>query len=72
MREATEKKNLYRVIEAVVLVAVLILFSCFFDYRYAMNDDVLIGAIVSGTYSGVPDMHNIQLMLPLNVFFTLL
>ena len=72
MREATEKKNLYRVIEAVVLVAVLILFSCFFDYRYAMNDDVLIGAIVSGNYSGVPDMHNIQLMLPLNVFFTLL
>ena len=72
MKEATEKKNLFRVAEAAVIAIVVILFSCFFDYRYAMNDDVFVNAIISGKYSGMPDVHNVSIATPLNFFFCLL
>lgn len=72
MKKATEKKNLIGVAEAAVITAAVILFSCFFDYRYAMNDDVFVNAIISGNYSGIPDIHNISIATPLNFFFCLL
>lgn len=69
-----EKKRLtaIRAVEAAVILGIGILLACLFDYRYAMNDDVLISSIISGRYSGVPDAHNIQMIMPLNVVFTVL
>ena len=48
MKEAIKRKNLFCVAEAAVIAVVVILFSYFFDYRYAMNDDVFVNAIISG------------------------
>lgn len=58
--------------EAAVVAGVMILLAGLFDYRYATNDDVFIRAIVSGQYSGAPDVHNIQSIVLLNGLFVLL
>ena len=67
----TERKWI-RAAEAAFLTGTAILLACLFDYQYAMNDDVFIQAILSGKYSGAPDVHNIQGILPLNGVFVLL
>lgn len=72
MKEAIKRKNLFCVAEAAVIAVVVILFSYFFDYRYAMNDDVFVNAIISGKYSGAPDVHNVSIATPLNFFFCFL
>lgn len=66
------RKFLISAAEAAVTAGMLILLACLFDYRYATNDDVFIKAIVSGQYSGVPNVHNIQCIILLNNFFVLL
>lgn len=58
--------------QAAVTAGMLILLACLFDYRYATNDDVFIRAIVSGQYSGTPNIHNIQGIVLLNSLFVLL
>lgn len=58
--------------EAAAVAGMALLLACIFDYRYAMNDDVFIRAIISGKYSGVPSVHNIQFIILLNAFFSLL
>nr|WP_300836973.1 hypothetical protein [uncultured Acetatifactor sp.] len=58
--------------EAAFLAGIWILLACFFDYRYAMNDDVLIHGILSGKYAGTPDIHNISMNIVLNGVFVLL
>ncbi len=67
-----KEKKLVAAAEAAVLAGVMILLACLFDYRYATNDDVFIRAIVSGQYSGTPDLHNIQCIVLINGIFTLL
>lgn len=67
----TERKR-FRVVQAVFVAGAVILLACLFDYRYAMNDDVFIHAIISGRYSGSPDAHNIQISFLLNGVFVLL
>ncbi len=61
-----------RIIEAAFLAGVWILLACLFDFRYAMNDDVFIHDIISGAYSGMSDIHNIQIIILLNMVFALL
>ena len=58
--------------EAAFLAGVWVLLACLFDFRYAMNDDVLIHGILSGKYAGEPDIHNISLNIVLNAVFALL
>lgn len=67
----TERKWI-RAAETVFLAGMAVLLACLFDYRYAMNDDVFIHAILSGRYSGTPSIHNIQAILLLNWVFALL
>lgn len=67
-----EEKFLIKTAEAAVIAGVVVLLSCLFDYRYAMNDDVFVNAIISGKYSGTPDLHNISIGTPLNALFCLL
>ena len=67
-----EEKFLIKTGEAAVMAGVMVVLSLFFDYRYAMNDDVFVNAILSGKYSGLPDLHNISIAAPLNAVFCLL
>lgn len=60
------------VAEAAVMAGMMILLACLFDYRYATNDDIFIKAIVSGQYSGTPDIHNIQSIVLINGIFAVL
>lgn len=66
------KRKYIRITEAAFLVGMWILLALFFDYWYAMNDDVLIHGILSGQYSGMPGIHNIQGIILLNTVFVLL
>ncbi len=66
------RENLIKAAEAAVLLIAAVLPAVFFDYRYAMNDDVFVNAIVSGKYSGTPDIHNVSVGTPLNALFCLL
>lgn len=67
----TQRKGV-RIAEAVFLAGMWVLLACLFDYWYAMNDDVLIDGILSGKYSGMPNVHNISLIIVLNALFVLL
>lgn len=69
-----EKKRLtvLNVAEAALILGAAVLLACFFDYRYAMNDDVFVNAIISGKYSGTPDIHNVSIGTSLNAVFCLL
>lgn len=69
------KKRLLAVFDTVLAVgatiaaAVLImgLFNCYYD----LNDDILMKDILSGTYTGSPDGHNIQMLYPLSALIGL-
>lgn len=54
---------------SVLLCAVI---SIFFDYYYALNDDVLIKDILAGVYTGIPDGRNIQMLYPISFLLSLL
>lgn len=45
--------------------------SFFFDFYFDLNDDVLIKDIISGTYTGTPDGHSIQMLYPLGWLLSL-
>lgn len=45
--------------------------SFFFDFYFDLNDDVLIKDIISGTYTGTPNGHSIQMLYPLGLLLSL-
>lgn len=49
-----------------------ILLSVCFDFYYDLNDDTAMKDILSGTYTGVPDGHNIQMLYPLGFLISAL
>lgn len=58
--------------EAAAVAGVMLLLACLFDYRYVTNDDMFISAVLSGKYTGVPELRNIRVGIPLNALFCLL
>ncbi len=46
--------------------------SIFFDYYYAINDDLVMKDILSGAYTGVPEGRNIQMLFPLGWLISIL
>lgn len=58
--------------EAAAVAGVMLLITFLFDYRYATNDDMFINAILSGKYTGAPELRNIRMGIPLNALFCLL
>lgn len=57
---------------ACLAVAVLWIFIALcFDFTYALNDDTALKDILSGTYTGVPEAHNIQMLYPLSFCISL-
>ena len=56
----------------VLLVTALWLFlSVFFDFYYDLNDDWAMKDILSGAYTGSPDGHNVQMLYPLGFIIAL-
>ena len=60
------------IMEAIVVLGIMAVIPGIFDYYFALNDDVLINDIVSGRYSGIPDVHNVSMAIPLNVLLACL
>lgn len=54
-----------RGLAALFVVGLWMFLSVFFDFYYDLNDDTAMKDILSGTYTGVPDGHNIQMLYPL-------
>ncbi len=57
------------VIPVVILIAVI---AVFYDHYFDLNDDVLMKDILSGTYSGTPFAHNMQMLWPISAIVALL
>lgn len=56
----------------VVLLIYIVLLSIRLDFYYDLNDDIFMRDIMSGSYTGFPDAHNIQTLYPLGIFISLM
>lgn len=54
-----------RGLAALFVIALWMILAVFFDFYYDLNDDTAMKDILSGTYTGMPDGHNIQMLYPL-------
>ena len=64
------KENCIAALVFSVLLAVIT--GLFFDYYFALNDDMLMKDIVAGIYTGTPTGYNIQMLYPLSWAISLL
>lgn len=58
-------------IACLVVVILWIFLALCFDFTYALNDDTALKDILSGTYTGVPEAHDIQMLYPLSFVISL-
>lgn len=72
MNEKNSEQSISISMIAAILVstAVYALLVYLFDFYYDLNDDILIADILSGTYSGVFEAHNIQMLYPIAWLYT--
>lgn len=72
MNEKTNEQSISISMIAAILVstAVYAVLVYAFDFYYDLNDDILIADILSGTYSGVAEAHNIQMLYPIAWLYT--
>ena len=54
-----------RGLAALFVIGLWMFLAVFFDFYYDLNDDTAMKDILSGTYTGVPDGHCIQMLYPL-------
>lgn len=55
---------------AAILINIVVL-SLLFDFYYDLNDDCFMRDIMSGSYTGTPDGHNVQTLYVLGAFISL-
>lgn len=55
-----------------VTVLLMLILAVFFDYYYCMNDDTTMRDILCGSYTGVPEGRNIQMLYPIGFLISLL
>ena len=55
-----------------LLLVLLFVIGCRYDYYFDLNDDVLMKDILAGIYTGAPQGHNIQMLWPVSAFISLL
>lgn len=72
MEQNKQKTHLNSVLSFVMVVCLFLTAGIFFDFYYDLNDDVLLKDIVSGSYSGRPDAHSIQMLYPVSFCISLL
>lgn len=63
------KENCIAALMFSILLAVIT--GLFFDYYFALNDDMLMKDIVAGIYTGTPSGYNIQMLYPLSTVLSL-
>ncbi len=60
-----------RGLTALIVIGLGIILAVCFDFYYDLNDDMAMKDILSGTYTGSPDGHNIQSLYPLGLCISL-
>ena len=70
MKKAHQGLNF--IVPAIITLMVIVIVSCFGDYYFDLNDDVLMKDILSGAYTGTPAGHNIQMLYPVSAFIALI
>ena len=70
MKKAHQGLNF--IVPALMTLLVIVIVSCFGDFYFDLNDDVLMKDILSGAYTGTPAGHNIQMLYPISAFIALL
>lgn len=66
-KQNNEKYNSISIIISVlVCTALYAIVAKFFTFFYDLNDDALIASILSGSYTGTPDAHCIQMLYPVS------
>ena len=61
----TQEKIMNFIIAGLVVCATFVFVSCFYDFYYDLNDDMVIKDILSGAYSGTPSGYTNQILYPL-------
>lgn len=71
MTETQGKEKRIRILVSLAGTALLfLLVSLRFDFYYDLNDDWLMGHILSGAYTGTPESRNIQSLYPLTLLLS--
>lgn len=71
MNRIKYRPQLNSVLAMGLVVCLFFIAGFFFNFYYDLNDDVLIKDIVSGTYTGTPDAHSIQMLYPISFLISL-
>lgn len=66
----TRKSDNY-IVTAVLIACVILVAGLIGDYYFDLNDDCLIKDILSGSYTGTPEGHNIQMLYPIGAVISL-
>lgn len=53
------------------ILLLLVVIGVCFDYYYCVNDDTTLRDILCGSYTGVPESRNIQMLYPVSALFSL-
>ncbi|WP_022752691.1 hypothetical protein [Butyrivibrio fibrisolvens] len=70
--QSSKKRTLLNICIAAGITAVIMLqIAALFDYYFDLNDDVLMMDILSGSYTGTPAAHNIQMLYPISALISL-
>ena len=59
-------------IAAIAVLAGWVIIAIIWDFYFDLNDDVLMKDILSGTYTGTPESHNIQMLYPISLVISAL
>lgn len=71
--QSSKKRTLLNICIAAGIIAVIMLqIAALFDYYFDLNDDVLMKDLLSGSYTGVPAAHNIQMLYPISALISLI
>ena len=68
MRRSSLSLNI--IITALITLIIMVVVGVVGDYYFDLNDDVLMKDILSGSYTGVPAGHNIQMLYPISALIS--
>lgn len=72
VKQNKEKKSAAYLLAAAGVLLLMLAVGLLFDYYYCMNDDTTMRDILSGSYTGVPEGRNIQMLYPIGALLSLL
>ena len=71
MQSSKKRALLNKCIAAGITAVIMLLIAALFDYYFDLNDDVFMKNILSGSYTGIPEDHNIQMLYPISALISL-